>query len=151
MMPSIITSCLPINACNCANFSQINIKLWIKVRKILCNSGEFWLPRIAQSYVKNYERRYLALDHFFSSNFFELLIVLICENKDNSLKEWWFNYKWKFLFRFLSILLHIKRASRKIWDLAQGSVLDSCLKPYICISANTESKIFVLLINVVCS
>ena len=46
-------------------------------------------------------------------------------------------YVWKFLFSFVLILV-IKSASKKIWHLAQGRVLDPCLGPYICISTNTK-------------
>ena len=63
---------------------------------------------------------------------FKLLLAEIWNNKNNGLKEWYLNYVWKFLFRLL--LLHIKSASKKIWHLAQGRVVDLCLWPYICIS-----------------
>ena len=53
------------------------------------------------------------------------------------------NYVWKFSFRIVIILLHIKSASKKIWHLAQGRVFDPCFGPYICIPIiNTKLKIF---------
>ena len=48
------------------------------------------------------------------------------------------NYVWKFLFRFVLILLHIKNTSKKIQHLAQGRIFDPCLGSYICVSINTE-------------
>ena len=70
--------------------------------------------------------RYLALSHFcfriFSNHFsqkFEKIKITVWMN-DNS-------YVWKFLFRFVLILLHIKSASKKIWHLGQGRILDPCL------------------------
>ena len=51
--------------------------------------------------------RYPALGHFSFSNFFKLLAEL--------------NYVWKFLFRIVLILLHIKSASKQIWHLTGSS------------------------------
>ena len=53
--------------------------------------------------------RYPALGHFSFSNFFKLLLAEIQKNKNNGL-----NYVWKFSFRFVLLLLHIKSASKKI-------------------------------------
>ena len=86
--------------------------------------------------------RYPALGHFSFSNFFKLLFAEMKNNKNNGLKERLLNYVWKFSFRFILILLHIKSAFKKIWHLAQGRVLELCLGPYICISINTTPEIF---------
>ena len=84
---------------------------------------------------RNSRERNPALGHFSFSNFFELLLAGVLKNKNNCLKEWKVNYVWKFSFRFVLILLHIKSASKKIWHWHWGR---PCLGPYICISINTK-------------
>ena len=57
---------------------------------------------------------------FSFSNFFKLLLAEIKKTIN----------VWKFLFKYVLILLHIKSAFKKIWHLAQGRVLDPCLGPF---------------------
>ena len=61
------------------------------------------------------------------------------------------NYFLQKFWKIKTTLLHMNSASKKIWHLAQGRVLEPCLGPYICISINTKWRKFSPLINGVCS
>ena len=133
---SISWHCSSVNEWLLVYAVNLSTACFTKVSKI-----SFGMKRTPLGSFKNWEIAFVCkkiIENFLFSNFFKLLLTEIWKIKITVWKNDNLTMYGNFCLDFESILLHIKRASKKIWHLAQGRVLDPCLGPYICISISTK-------------